>query len=153
LRTSELLARYLFEKIKGISFYDKNILDEPRAHELDVVFWNLQNQSPLPFLDPAIIVECKNTGRPVGSNAVGWFVRKLQDRGGNHGILIALSGITGARGRTSNAHSEVLNAMMRDRIKILLVTRADITTLTTTDDLVSLLREKYMQLTVRRTVM
>src|SRR2546421_11876003 len=83
----EELTRYLFEKVRGISFYDRNILDANRAQELDVVFWNPSNLSEIGFLDLVLIIECKNTGHPVSSAGVGWFVRKLQDRGANHGIL------------------------------------------------------------------
>jgi hypothetical protein len=144
----ELLARYLFERIPGVSFHAKNILDGNRAHELDVVFWNLQNQSAICFLDPVIIVECKHTANPVSSRDVGWFVRKLQDRGANYGILIALNGITGVRDGVSNAHSEVLSALIRDRIKILIIKRDEILALSITDDLVELLKQKILGLTL-----
>lgn len=148
----ENLARYIFEKVRGVSFYDKNILDQNRAHELDVAFWNLQPQSELWFLGPIIIVECKHTGRPVGSRDVGWFVRKLQDRSVGHGILIALSGITGEADGTSNAHSEVLTALIRDRVKVLLLRREEVLSLENTDDLVQLLTAKVLKLVLYKTV-
>lgn len=77
----EELVRYLFSKIPGVKFLAKNVLDGNRAHELDVIFWSDQRYSDLYFLDSIIITECKNTGVRLGSNEVGWFVRKLQDRG------------------------------------------------------------------------
>jgi hypothetical protein len=148
----ETLVVYLIEKLSGIELYERNILDAPRAHELDLAFWHIQAKSPVGFLDPIVIVECKNTGNPVGSHDVGWFVRKLQDRGANVGILVALSGITGAQGGNVNAHSEILTALVRDRIKILLLSRTEIAALRTTDDLVRLLREKYLALSLRLTI-
>lgn len=148
----EGLTCHLFQKVAGVFFYDKNVIDGQRAHELDVVFTNLQHQNGFRFLDPVIFVECKNTGERVSSQAVGWFVRKLQDRGANSGILIALNGITGVADGESAAHSEVLNALLRDKIKILILTRDDILLLRTTNDTVTLLREKYLQLTVYKTV-
>jgi len=33
----EELVKYLFEKVRGVSFHKKNVLDGVRAHELDVV--------------------------------------------------------------------------------------------------------------------
>jgi len=57
-------------------------------------------------------------------------VRKLQDRGASHGILIALNGITGDGDQS--AHSEVLGALIRDKIKILVLTRGEILGLTIT---------------------
>jgi hypothetical protein len=148
----EELVAYVFEKLPGMELYERNILDAPRAHELDLAFWHIQAKSPVGFLDPIVIVECKNTGSPVGSRDVGWFVRKLQDRGANVGILVALSGITGAQAGNTNAHSEILSALVRDRIKILLLSRAELEGLGTTDDLVRLLREKYLALSLRLAV-
>ena len=87
----EQLGRYIFEKVPGVSFHAKNILDGNRAHEIDLGFWNLQNRSDVCFLDAVIIVECKNSSDPVGGLHVGWFVRKLQDRGSTYGILLSLS--------------------------------------------------------------
>ena len=147
----ESLVVYLLEKLPGVELYERNILDAPRAHELDLAFWHIQAKSPLHFLDPIIIVECK-TGSRVGSDGVGWFVRKLQDCGANGGIIVALSGITGAATGSTSAHSEVLSALVRDRIKILLLDRTEIQSLRTTDDLIELLREKYLALSLRRTV-
>jgi hypothetical protein len=148
----EELARYLFEKVSGISFYGRNILDGNRAHELDVVFWNPSNLSEIGFLDLVLIIECKNTGNPVSSADVGWFIRKLQDRGANYAILIALSGITGAASGVDNAHSEILSALVRDKIKVLVVTRQEILDLNDTADLVELLKKKILTLTLYKTV-
>ncbi len=148
----EQLTRYVFERVPGVSFYAKNILDGNRAHELDVVFWNLQKQSDICFLDAVIIVECKNTAHPVSSAQVGWFVRKLQDRGATHGVLIALNGITGNNDEDNSAHSEVSSALVRDKIRVLVVTREELLALHTTDNLVNLLKEKILQLTLYKTI-
>jgi hypothetical protein len=148
----EQLVCYLFEKIPGLHFHDKNILDTNRAHELDIAFWNSQNVSEVFFLDPIVIVECKNTTDPVGSAEVGWFVRKLQDRGANYGVLVALSGITGTGDGVTAAHSEVLTALTRDRIKIVLITRDEILSLASSDDLVHLMKGKILRLTLYKAV-
>ena len=148
----EQLIRYVFDKVPGVTFYQKNILDQNRAHELDLAFWNLQNQSAICFLDPVIIVECKNTGKPLGGNGVGWFVRKLQDRGITYGILVSLSGITGQADERSNAHSEVLSALTRDGIKILLIDRQELLSLNDTEDLVELLKTKILRLTLYKAI-
>lgn len=148
----EQLVVYLFGLIPEVSFLRRNILDGNRAHELDVTFWNPQNLSQLSFLDAVLIVECKNTGNRIGSSEVGWFVRKLQDRGAFSGILVSLSGITGFRDGVSSAHSEVLSALTRDGIKMLVVTRPEILELKNTDDLIELLRGKFLKLALDRTV-
>lgn len=128
------------------------MLDGVRAHELDVVFKNDKRISDLYFLDFAIITECKNTASRLGSNEVRWFISKLVDRGFSAGVLISLSGITGAADGVSNAHSEVLHAITRDGVSILLLDRAEILSLATTQDLADLLSEKILSLTIERTV-
>jgi Restriction endonuclease len=146
----EDLASYLFKRIPGVELRERNILDLPRAHELDLAFWNDQKVSDLSFLEAVLIVECKANETPVSSAAVGWFVRKLQDHGAFYGILVALNGITGD-GATS-AHSEVLNALNRDRIKILLLSRQEILGLANTNDLTNILQHKLLRLTLHRAV-
>lgn len=148
----EELVRYLFCKIPRITFYGANILDGNRAHELDVVFNNDTRQSDLYFLDHAIITECKNTGHRTSSAQVGWFVRKLQDRIATSGILITLSGITGEADGVNNAHSEIISALVRDGIRILVIQRVDILAFQNTDDLVALLQRKFMKLTIEKTI-
>lgn len=148
----EELVTYIFTKVRHVTLYGANILDGFRAHELDVSFINDTRHSDLYFLGGTIITECKNTAHPVSSAQVGWFVRKLQDRPVDVGILIALSGITGEADGINNAYSEILNAAIRDKLNILVIKREDILALKTTDDLVRLLRAKIMRLTIHRTV-
>ena len=76
-------------------------------------------------------------------------MRKLQDRGANVGVLVALSGITGAGTGQTSAHHEVLTALTRDKIKILILSRAELEHLSNTDQLATLLREKYIALNLR----
>jgi hypothetical protein len=148
----EELSRYVFERVAGVKCVDRNILDGPRAHELDLAFWIDQPRSLLHFLEAVLIVECKATETAVGSHEVGWFVRKLQVRGARHGVLVALSGITGKADGISSARSEILDAQTKDGIKILLLTREDISTLTDTKALSENLRRQFLALTLRRVV-
>jgi hypothetical protein len=148
----EELVKYLFDKIPGVLFYKKNVLDGVRAHELDVVFKNDIRVSELHFLDFVIITECKNTANRLGSSEVRWFIDKLRDRGRKSGILISLSGISGAANGQMNAHSEVINALLRDNITILLLDRGEIESLNSTEELVELLLNKILALTIERTI-
>jgi hypothetical protein len=149
----EELSRYLFEKNKGVECVGQNILDAPRAHELDLAFWIDPHVSGLHFLEALLVVECKATEAPVGSAEVGWYVRKLQDRGARHGVLVALNGITGAADGAASAHSEILAALLRDGIRILLLTRPEILLLRSTNDLAALLKSKLLRLTLERVVL
>jgi hypothetical protein len=148
----EELTKYLFDKVPGVSFYKKNVLDGVRAHELDVVFKNDKRFSDLHFLDFVIITECKNTANRLGSMGVRWFIDKLRDCGVSTGILISLSGITGVGDGVSNAHSEVINGVIRDKVSVLLLSRGEIEVLSNTDELVNLLLDKILALTIERTI-
>jgi hypothetical protein len=148
----EELAKYLFVSV-GMEFERRNILDKPRAHELDVAFWNPPSTT-LHFFDSILVVECKSHDTAVGSHDVGWFVRKLQDRGMRAAVLLSLSGITGSNGDdATNAHSEIINAMMRDGIRILVLTRTELLRLRGASDLTSILKRKFLELTLSRTVL
>ncbi len=149
----EQLTVYLFDKVPGVRFYKKNVLDGVRAHELDVVFKNDKRVSDLYFLDFVVITECKNTANRLGSAGVRWFIDKLRDCGVSTGILISLSGITGVADGVSNAHSELINAVIRDKVSVLLLSREEIEVLTNTDELVNLLQDKILALTIERTVL
>jgi hypothetical protein len=148
----EELSRYVFERVAGVTCISKNILDGRRAHELDLAFWIDQPRSLLYFLEAILIVECKATGTPVGSDEVGWFVRKLQVRGARYGVLVALTGITGKADGVSSAHSEILDALVRDGIKILMLTRTEISALKDTEGLSNHLRRQLLDLTLQRVV-
>lgn len=146
----EALTRYIFERFDGVVCEGQNILEGPRAQELDLALWNDSRISELHFLEALLIVECKASVSPVSSADVGWFVRKLQDHGARYGILVALNGITGEG--TSHAHSEVLNAVIRDKVRILLLTRDEIIRCHSTTDLANLLKDKLLKLVLEKSV-
>ena len=147
----EDLVIYLFGRCPGIRLVDRNILDSTGSREFDVALGNNRMLSPFDYLDPIIICECKNEANPIGSDNVRDFHQKLRTSGANNGIIISSNGITGQiRGNNRNATSAIIDAMTMDRIKIIVVTRAEILALATTDDLSNLIWEKFSQLTLRR---
>ncbi len=148
----EDLVIYIFNKIPGVNFESKNILNRTHSRELDLAFWNEQPNSSLFFLDPILIIECKNHSTPVGSSDVSWFADKLRNAGANSGILFSSSGITGSRDGTSSAHSIVLDVFTRDQILLLIISREELLSLNTTDDLKNLMRYKYTSLKLKQTV-
>jgi len=150
----EELVIYLFTKCRGIRLVDRNIIDSTGSREFDIALGNNRAVSPFDYLDPIIICECKNEANPIGSNDVRDFVQKLRTSGANNGIIISSNGITGQiRGHNRNATSAIIDAMTMDRIKIIILTRAEIMNLSTTDNLSNLIWEKFSQLTLRRTTL
>jgi hypothetical protein len=148
----EELGRYIVEKIPGIEFCDKNFLDGTRSQEIDLAFTHQRVPNDILISDPIIIIECKNKQNAIGSIEVGWFVRKLQDRGLNYGVIMSLSGITGSNAGTgTGAYAEVYSTLIRDKIRIILIDRNEILGLNNTEELVELIRTKIIQLTLYKT--
>jgi len=150
-RALEDLICYIFEKVPGIELAKRNILNTFDTEEIDVAFWNRRQRNGLYFLPNILLVECKNWSRPIGSQEVAYFVQRLQNRGRDYGILVAANGITGVAEERNRAHYEIAMALGRG-LHILVLTRAEIETLTDTVQLVRLLKEKLCELAVSGTV-
>jgi len=147
----EDLVCYIFERVPGIEVAKRNVLNTFRTEEIDVAFWNSRQRNGLYFLPNIVLVECKNWSQPIGSQEVGYFVQRLQNRGRDHGILVAANGITGSAEDRDRAHYEIAMALGRG-FHVLVLTRAEIETLTDTSQLVRLLKEKLCELAVSGTV-
>jgi hypothetical protein len=151
-RIFEDLIVYLFERFSGVRVAERNVLDNTGAQELDVVFWNNRVRSPFDFLDPILISECKNEAASLSSAKCREFVAKLRSHGSNTGLLISSSGIAGQLNGYRYANSVIMDALTADRIKVIVLDRDEILALNTTDDLIRVITEKYLNLTLRRTL-
>lgn len=151
-RIFEDLTVYLMERFRGVRVADRNVLDNTGAQELDVVFWNNRVSSPFDFLDPILISECKNEANPLSSAKCREFVAKLRSRGANNGLLISSSGIAGQLNGYRYANSVIMDALTADRIKVIVLDRQEILSLNNTDDLFNIISEKFLNLTLRRTL-
>lgn len=150
-RALEDLICYVFERIPGIEVAKRNTLNTFLTEEIDVAFWNNRQRNGLYFLPNIILVECKNWSRPIGSQEVAYFVQRLQNRGRDHGVLVAANGMTGSAEERNRAHYEIAMALGRG-VHILVLTRAEIQVLEDTIQLVRLLKEKLCELAVSGTV-
>jgi hypothetical protein len=150
-RTLEDLVCYLFEQISGVSIGKRNALNTFQSEEIDVAFWNRMDADGFYFLPNIILVECKNWSQPVGSEEVNWFDSKLKRRGQSFGILIAANGITGNSQKIEAAH-EIIRVALSEGRRLIVITRSEINSLQTTDDLVKLIQEKLCELVVSGTL-
>ncbi|RPI14272.1 MAG: hypothetical protein EHM58_16805 [Ignavibacteriae bacterium] len=147
----EDLVIYLFTRCQGVRLIERNILDDTGAREYDVALGNNRVLSPFDYLDPIIICECKNEAHAIGSDNVRDFHQKLRTSGANIGIIISSNGVSGqARGNNRQATTAIIDALTMDKIKIIVITRAEILALRTTDDLSNLIWEKYSKLILKR---
>lgn len=151
-RVFEDLTLYLFDKFRGIRLADRNVLDASGSQEIDLALWNNRVIGPFDILDPIVICECKNEANPLSSAKVREFVHKLRTRGAKSGILVSSSGIAGQLNGYNHANSVIMDALSIDGIKVIVIDRADILSYTSTDDLLNDITEKYLQLTIRRTL-
>jgi len=147
----ENLICYVFEKVPGITVTIRNKINTFNTEEIDVAFWNEKHSGGFYFLPHIIIAECKNWSKPVGSPEVSYFIQKLQNRGLDYGIVIAAKGITGSSSELTCAHHEVTMALSRG-LHIIILTLEEIQGLSTTEDLVALLKKKLCGLAVSGTI-
>lgn len=138
-RALEDLICYLFPKVPGVSVWRRNELDAFGNEEFDVLFWNKGKANGLYFFPATFLAECKNSANPVGSRDIVNFISTLKSRGCDHGILVAAYGITGTSSPPTHSYNQIAVAL-RERIKILPITRENIISLRTSDDLVELLK-------------
>ena len=143
----EDLACYLFQTIPGVTIALRNQMNAFNNEEIDVAIWNDKPVRGLHFLPNIILIECKNWTQPVSSIEVAWFCQKLQSRGLDFGVLIANNGITGNQADLTAAHNTLANHLSQKRT-VIVVTRAEINALQTTNDLIKLIKEKTCLLAV-----
>jgi hypothetical protein len=150
-RALEDLICYVFQKVPGITVTRRNTMNAFETEEIDVAFWNERNRTGFYFLPHLIVVECKNWSHPIGSEEVSYFSQKLQNRGLDYGILVAVNGVTGSDEDLTRAHYEIAMALSRG-IRIIVITREEIASLSDTVALVKLLKEKLCDLAISGTV-
>ncbi len=151
-RVFEDLVLYLFEKFNGVRLADRNVLDATGSQEIDLALWNNRVIGPFDILDPIVICECKNEVPPLSSAKVREFVHKLRTRGAKSGILVSSSGIAGQLNGYRYANSVIMDALSIDGIKIIAIDRDDILSYANTNDMFNDITEKYLKLTIRRTM-
>lgn len=144
-RLLEDLAAYLFGKIPGVNRIDRSTWSRGHASELDLVIWQNRHNTGLYFLHPTIPIECKNETGPMPGPEVDWFISKLRRRGLPCGIIISLDGVAGSEPDRTCGYEAIFSARAESR-HILVISRADIEGLNTTEDLINRLQEVYAEL-------
>jgi hypothetical protein len=148
-RILEELIAYMFSRCDGVRHYANNTLNEPGSSEVDVCFWNSKHVGSVDFLSQILIVECKNTAERVGSAAVRTFISKLQEMRLDHGILIAANGVTRDGNSLRAAHDVIRTTHQTHQLRLIVLTRAELEGLRSTEELIRLLQNKIMLLTMR----
>lgn len=142
----ERLVAYLFGRIPGVSVTHQNVMNVFATEEIDVACQNQQLPKGLLSLPPNFLVECKGWLHAVGSEQVAWFLLKIEFRGLDFGILIAANGITGVPEELTAAHHIVSCVLAVRKIRLVVVTRAEIESLASGEDFAKLIIEKVNRL-------
>jgi hypothetical protein len=150
-RALEDLICYLFEKIPGITVTKRDRLNVFASEEIDIAFWNTKDSDGLYFLPNIILVECKNWSDPLSSMHVNWFDSKLKRRAQTFGVLVAANGITGDSSEISSAH-EIIRTSLAEGRQLVVITRREIETFSSTTQIVELIKEKLCELAVSGTL-
>jgi len=142
----EELACYLFSHIPGITITSRNELNTFATEEIDIACHNIQEPDGLRSLNPFLLVECKGWASAVTSVEVSWFLSKIEHRGLDFGVLIAANGITGVAEHLSRANFMVALALAQKRIRMVIITREEIETLKSGEELAQMIIEKVTRL-------
>lgn len=147
----EDLICIIFQTVPGIEIARRNIMNTFHTEEVDIALWNNRfSEGGLDFLPNIILIECKNWSTAVGSCEVSYFKTQLENRVCDYGILIAANGITGNSEDLTNSHFIIASALSH-KIRIIVITLDDLLQLENTEDLVRLIKEKLLDLTLKCT--
>lgn len=102
------------------------------------------------FLPYVILIECKNWSGSVGNSEVVVFKDKLVNRGLTHGFLIAMNGISGNSNTITMAKHTIATALGNGK-HIIVITKDDLVKIESTDELISLVKNKLCELGVTGT--
>lgn len=141
----ENLIEYLFSAIPGLILPTRNSRDPGGVAEIDVAFWNDGHDDGLRQFERLIAIECKNWEKAVGYPEIILFKEKLRARGQTFGVMVAVSGVTGSSSGQTDAYRALYEAQSSG-LTIIVVTRRDIDALTGAEDLVRLIKQKFLQL-------
>lgn len=139
----EEVVQCSFCKIPGIGFLRRDVTNKAGSSEIDILLFNQQRLLGLPFLPHYLIFECKNWVAAVDSATVETFVGKIRSCRLELGILVAANGITGDPAQRTAANDIIRRAFDRDNIKLLVITRQEIEAFRRTNDVVTLVRDKF----------
>jgi len=139
----EAVVADTFCRLDGVGLIRTNIEDNAGSLEIDILLWNQRHPDGLPFLPTHLVIECKNWQAPVDAATLTIFTGKLRKFRAEFGILVAANGITGNAQLLNAAHAHLRHVFDRDGMIVIVLTREEIETLTTTEELGAIIREKY----------
>lgn len=145
----ESLMIWLLSHVPGFRAELRNEYSADGSQEVDVIFSNTKDFNGFPSFDGIIFGECKNWARPVDSSDVAWFDWKMRLGNVHHGFLFAAQGITANRDRRGRA-GNIISTALRDGRTIMVITLDDLMNIQSTEDLLKLIKNKILFLSIQR---
>lgn len=150
-RACEDLGEYLFGKFSGVDLVARDQMDAFGAMETDLVFTNNSVRSGLYFLEPVLIVECKNYSRTkVSAEDVTYFAARLASKGARSGVMLTTTTISGSQGR---AGIRAIEVALAQGTTVLLVDREHLGALETTESLLATLMNQVIHFRTHGTLL
>jgi len=142
----ELMTNIL-EKIPGVSVTERNGSKKSNGNEIKIVCWNEQHPDGLYFFPSILAIGAINWLDPVGSDHIKWFVGNLKKMGLSSGILIAVNKLTEDDVVRSETR-DLISLALSDEREVVILDGSDLEKLTSSEQLVSLIKEKLCELAV-----
>ena len=150
-RACEDLGEYLFGKFSGIDLVARDQLDAFGAMETDLVFTNNAVRSGLYFLEPVLIVECKNYAKTkVSSEDVAYFASRLASKGARSGVILTTTTVSGEQG---HAGIRAMEVALAQGTTVLLIDGEHLNALDTTESLLATLMNQIVHFRTHGTLL
>jgi hypothetical protein len=138
------LAVYLLDEMPGVTVKKQKSKNFGESEEIDIWFEHQAHLSGLPFSDFSVPVECKNEKKSIGSEDISRLGTKISNSAGTDGLFIGRKKLSG-HAADKNGHLAVHDELVQGR-RIVVISGADIAKLTTTQDLVDLMVDRFTEL-------
>ncbi|HEX4322181.1 MAG TPA: restriction endonuclease [Acidobacteriaceae bacterium] len=149
----EDVVSWVFCAMPGIKVLKRNFVDTAGSSEIDLLLYNDPGQTPVRFLTEFPMVECKNWQAPVDSVTVRAFIDKLRSARLKVGILVAANGVTGDAGERTAAKNVIDRAFDRDGIALIVITRAELESFRSKEDVLAFLQDRFGDAIMQSTVL
>lgn len=143
-RAFEDVLEHVFMSVPGCDVR-RNSLNRFASEEVDLSVMNFKDEGGLRALPEIFIVECKNWSSAVDAATVNGFASKIRHRGCSLGVLVAANGVTGDPHERTAAYQSAALALV-EHTRILLLTTTDLGALASSNDVVTILHRRLLDL-------
>jgi len=137
----------VLEKIPGVSVTERNGSNNSKENEIKIVCWNEQPTDGLYFFPSILAIGAIKWLDPVGSDHIKWFVGNMKKMGLSCGILFTVDNLTEDDVEREDTR-KLISIALSDEREVVILDGSDLEKLTSSKQLVSLIKEKLCELAV-----